>query len=304
VAAWSSQRDSKRHAAKNLAEDCRSKAWQSALPCPQWIILDVQNCVEVVGITVKCGRGAGNPKDLQVLRCSSSTMTGPWVNVKRCFLEPVPTFQECIRHLLEFDPGAPSRYWMLIFHQCWDGDYVSVQAPVKVLAKPAANEEWTAFGRKDSLSTFFHESITITQDESKLRQLAKQIGVNLDFAEQIKSVFEKYDSSKSGSLCYADFAKVVRSILVQVHNSDRGVEGNSSFEIPERRLQSLWFDVDADGSGRVELGEFMVWYCNIFMQKECPKKSFHSSRMAESSNELYYARLGQNRMHQVMHSGE
>merc|ERR1712157_14080 len=98
------------------------------------------------------------------------------------------------------------------------------------------------------------------------------------------------------SLGYPDFAKVVRTMTLRRATGASGT--GASVEVPDNRIRALWQDVDADGSGRVELEEFLIWFYTTFHggspEQVLPSK--HSHRQAETVTERFYASLGCNRL--------
>eukprot|EP00929_Paragymnodinium_shiwhaense_P067278 TRINITY_DN33877_c0_g1_i1.p1 TRINITY_DN33877_c0_g1~~TRINITY_DN33877_c0_g1_i1.p1 ORF type:complete len:1136 (-),score=267.63 TRINITY_DN33877_c0_g1_i1:59-3466(-) len=308
VRLWSSQRDGNRHAASNLMGEVKGKSnvaasqknWESDGPAPQWLLLDLGKEELLSGLRLRCPGGQGTPQDLQILRSSTDSPTGPWVPVARVLLADAAGNQpKNPRHLIGFNGTRPSRFWKLIFHETWTpGDFVSVLSPLVLLAEPPqeaaeckTDVEQKIEKQNDNLemTVLFAEDLNIGPDEREVRKLARDNNMPLEHAEVIWKEFKKFDATGLGSVGFDDFVVVVNSVL-GVKDS-KGLMG-----IPEKRLGKLWQEVDIDGKGRVDFADFTLWFFEHFLKKDQLVESSHSERAADSASERFYASFGMNRL--------
>eukprot|EP00927_Polykrikos_kofoidii_P054046 TRINITY_DN48531_c0_g1_i1.p1 TRINITY_DN48531_c0_g1~~TRINITY_DN48531_c0_g1_i1.p1 ORF type:complete len:1023 (-),score=145.43 TRINITY_DN48531_c0_g1_i1:354-3035(-) len=291
VCEWSSQLDGGRHAATNLATGARTKCWESTGMAPQWVVLELPQELEVSGIRLRLRGEKGDPKDLHISR--SFTMKGPWVDVKRCFLDcEGQQHREFPLHRIGFEGGSPSRFWKLTVNETWCPGPVCLLAPLVVLVEPPPPEG--SLARGPSLTTMFCESVNISEEEREMRMLARNHQIPLDYAEYLRGELAKYDSSGVGSLSFENFAQVVRAMI----SEENPPHVERAEDISDRRLQKLWREVDCDGSGRVELEEFMIWLHAMFRRNmnADSQMSVHSNRPADTVSERLYASFGVNRL--------
>mmetsp|Transcript_97150 Transcript_97150/g.217384 ORF Transcript_97150/g.217384 Transcript_97150/m.217384 type:complete len:824 (-) Transcript_97150:67-2538(-) len=328
VVRFSSQKDPSRHAATNLQEGTNAgNIWESQGPPEQWLVLDLGFETEICGVQLRCTGTQMDPKDMTVMRGSSGiTLSqktphregdkeplpdGPWVIVRRCFVEAGPGCRHKQLHRITFEKSR-GRYFKLIFHETWGtARRVRLLNPLVVLARPqdlkardcevAAAEvllgEGKSLVRRPSLTTMFSEAINLSPEEREMRIIARKHGIPLDYAEAIRDEFHRFDVNGKGSLGYLDFGKVVRTMTVRRAGGVAGEKGQAGSEVPESRIRYLWHDVDTDGSGRVELEEFLIWFYRCFHSgEEDSHQSPHSDRQADSVTERFYAALGSNRL--------
>ena len=100
--------------------------------------------------------------------------------------------------------------------------------------------------------------------------------------ENIKKRFDEFDLDGSGEIEYDEFQLIICKLL-KVSNMD---------EIPPDRLHQLWRMVDADGSGSVDVEEFIVWYGQYFYQDP----SQGAAGTHRSPIEIFYSLLGSDRL--------
>lgn len=86
-------------------------------------------------------------------------------------------------------------------------------------------------------------------DERKVRQFCREQGYDLLDVERVKAAFDRADQDDSGMLEQAEF----RAAVASLQNSDAVAINDTTF-------LKLWKEVDADGSGTIELLEFAKWY--------------------------------------------
>ncbi|KAF4742936.1 hypothetical protein FOZ63_015199 [Perkinsus olseni] len=104
----------------------------------------------------------------------------------------------------------------------------------------------------DMLPTIFMH--IATEEESRLRQLAKRYGMSILDVEKIKQEFDKYDVDASGAIEKEEFHSIVRNIL----------GAKEKYDLSQKRLEEFWKMLDADDSGSVTLEEFLGFFWKYF----------------------------------------
>lgn len=298
--------------------------WESAGPPVQWLILDLGSDIKVRGLQLRCPGTFCDPKEVTVLRGSfagrdpleaaadpgvaasgaESPSRGafhsppepdcPWIIVKRCILHAGPerrSQQSC--HRIKFEEVA-ARFLRLVFSQTWgEGRRVRLLRPLVVYAAPADSLRAAPLRPRTSLSTLFSEAVNLSLEDRELRRIARKYGIPLDEAEGVRDQFRRWDTEGEGALSLKAFAPCVRAMV-----ASRVPGGHSpGADVCDSRIKLLWQDVDWDGSGRVELEEFVVWFHKTFCRKphELALRSSHSDHEATMA-ERFYASLGSNRL--------
>lgn len=316
VSHWSSQRDEHRHAAANLAGGSTGSMWESNGPPEQWLILDLGKDVKVRGIQVRCPGTFCDPKEVTLLR---GTLAGkdsseavaepsqtthaaflsprepdcPWIIVKRCVMQagPQKRSQQCC-HRIKFD-DVVARFLRLVFSQTWgDGRRVRLLRPLLIYGVPVVGMDAAPLRHRNSLSTLFSEVVNLSPEDRELRRIARKYGIPLDDAEGVRDQFRRWDVDNKGFLNFSAFAKCVRAMV-----TSKATGLSVGADVCDSRIKLLWQDVDWDGSGRVELEEFVVWFHKTFCRKSHEKavRSHHSDHEA-TVTERFYASLGTNRL--------
>jgi len=215
---------------------------------------------------------------------------GAWVTVCRSFIQGGPEFRATqSMHAISF-PIEQSRYWKVIFHNTWGPNRrVRVLAPLALLGVRPRQVE-----HRRSLTMLFNENVNLSEADRVIRQVARSHGISLKYAEEVWTEFQRYDADSEGSLSYTQFARVVQDL------TSRSMEGFSGAraEVGEGRVRRLWQEVDADGSGRVEFKEFLLWFHNLFQNDAISSTNYsrHSPKGAVTVTERYYASMGTNRI--------
>jgi len=215
---------------------------------------------------------------------------GAWVTVCRSFVQGGPEFRATrTMHAISF-PSERSRYWKVIFHNTWGPNRrVRVLSPLALFGVGPRQVE-----HRGSLTMLFNENVNLSEADLIIRQVARSHGISLKYAEEVWTEFQRYDADSEGSLSYTQFARVVQDL------TSRSMEGFSGAraEVGEGRVRRLWQEVDADGSGRVEFKEFLLWFHNLFQNDATvsTKHSRHSPKGAVTVTERYYASMGTNRI--------
>jgi len=159
--------------------------------------------------------------------------------------------------------------------------------PLLVYGKAVAPN---AAARKISSIVMFDERFIIDELERSTRKLARKYGIPIDYTENVRKEFARFDSENRGFLDYADFKKVVRALTYRHHGQKEDVM------LQDSHLRALWNIVDRDGSGCVEFEEFLQWFYSHFQKEKPPARSLHGSGMVDSVTEHFYASMGVNRL--------
>lgn len=123
-------------------------------------------------------------------------------------------------------------------------------------------------------SNGFSEDLLLTDEERRLRQIARQHGVQTDFVEQVKRCFDSFDKDSSGEVDRPEFGQLLNKLLKVPPN----------YELPPSRVQYFWAQVDTDNSGKAVFEEFLQWYIKNFgdtsgsdePRKRMPFEDFYS----------------------------
>jgi len=325
VVDWSSQRDDDRHAAANLANGPHGSMWESHGPPEQWLVFDFGIKVAVSSMQLRCTGLQMDPKDILLFRCGAEgsgaganmlakkdssgdpvvVPDGPWIIARRCLVGAGPSSRsEKSAHNVPVGGGQRSRFWRLEVKEAWGGNRrVRILAPLVFHCLPLEQRSEDnvlagvelQFQRQPSLTTMFSEVVNLSREDRDMRMIARKHGIPIDIAEKVLEDFKRFDVDKTGSLDFRDFVGLLRVLVARRKAS---LSSKSAEEkMPESRVRGLWQTVDVDGSGRIEMEEFLVWYHFAFhVNVQEPEWSRHSDRVADSVAEQFYAALGSQRL--------
>lgn len=319
VISWSSQKRGPQSTASNLEVGTvtSNTRWETNGKPEHWLLLDLQKECEVSACSFRFTGTQFDPKNVTLMRggpdieglvkkvmsmhrrSSASDisplditllMGGTWIVAQRCTLD---FGTNRTHHKLAFS-ACSGRYWRLVFHESYSSTgNIRLLAPLQILGVPVPSQQGGDLSRRPSLTLLFTEAFNLGDEERETRRLARQYAVPIDYAEYVRKEFNRYDSSGTGALDYADFSKVVQTMARQKASVSRSRDE----KIPESRIRKLWQNVDLDGSGFVEFGEFLLWfYHNFNSDSRYATKSFHSNKLADSATENFYASMGCNRL--------
>jgi len=91
-------------------------------------------------------------------------------------------------------------------------------------------------------------------EERTIRQLARDQGMLLPDVERVKQLFDTFDTDGSGEIEEEEFRHILYKMLNVRDVSD----------VPIKRLERYWREVDLDGSGCIGFNEFLIWYKTSF----------------------------------------
>jgi hypothetical protein len=317
VISWTSQRDNERHAAANLVQgENPGYLWESAGPPEQTLIFDTLRDREVCGLHLRCSGTKADPKDVTLKR--SFSKDGPWVIVRRIYVNAGSKNRETVKHEFLFDPGGASRYWKFDINQNWGAaTHVSISAPLTFLAKPLdENEEYITesdlstwdlgfFKHAVNLTVYFDESLALSHEDREVRSMARNCDIPLDYAERVYDEFRRYASKRADSdrlaLMYDGFSRLLHAMITRsAANFSTSTQCDVSFDIPESRVHHMWHEVQQDTSGYVHFQSFLVWFYQMFHCSPVAAVSPHSHRQANTVTERFYAGLGRERLRKIV----
>jgi len=120
--------------------------------------------------------------------------------------------------------------------------------------------------------------VVLSDKEKRMRELAAEMELNICDVEDIEREFTRFDEDGSGQIEYGEFRSLI-SVLLKAKPED----------IPERRMQQLWAEIDSDKSGNVDFEEFLEWYAKYFLDDG-------QSNIGGNPMEQFYAGFGKQRM--------
>jgi Ca2+-binding EF-hand superfamily protein len=129
---------------------------------------------------------------------------------------------------------------------------------------------------------FIEESLVengdLTEDDLKIREIARDLNITFPEIEKVKRVFDKYDEDGSGLMEKDEFALMMKDLIC--------VGKLKGQEVPRALLENQWRGVDHDGSGEVEFDEFCEWYFFAYlpMMAEMESKASRHSAAALKAN--------------------
>mmetsp|Transcript_71381 Transcript_71381/g.152531 ORF Transcript_71381/g.152531 Transcript_71381/m.152531 type:complete len:561 (-) Transcript_71381:104-1786(-) len=97
------------------------------------------------------------------------------------------------------------------------------------------------------------EVLVPDQRERRIREITRAFGLYVSDVDAIKRIFDKYDTEKNGCLDQEEF-RVMLADLMHVELS----------EMPKKKIQVYWCEIDLDQDGGVNFDEFLIWYCRRF----------------------------------------
>lgn len=127
----------------------------------------------------------------------------------------------------------------------------------------------------------FSESLLLTDDQLRLRRLAREVGAAVPVVESVKREFDRFDADGTGTIEYSEFGKLVSLCfgLTQQRGTTREV-----MVLPEKRVKAFWMEIDPARKGAVTLEEFIPWYITHFgnimpssLSKGTPLEDFYRS---------------------------
>jgi len=101
----------------------------------------------------------------------------------------------------------------------------------------------------------FSENVLLSEEQRKIRQIARTHGMDIVQVESFKAAFDGFDLDKSGEIDFEEFEKLLYAL----------VKVPSHLDLPKSRLNQFWAECDVDGSGAISFEEFLEFYQRYFM---------------------------------------
>merc|ERR1719174_312611 len=122
------------------------------------------------------------------------------------------------------------------------------------------------------------ESGDLTDEDLRIREIARELGISFPEIEKVKKVYDKYDEDGSGQMEKDEFAMMMNDLVC--------VGKLKGHEVPRALLEDQWKGVDHDGSGEVDFEEFCEWYFFAYqpMMAEMEAKGARHSAAALKGN--------------------
>lgn len=111
-----------------------------------------------------------------------------------------------------------------------------------------------SFLRWSILTSWTEEMMMPSKAERNIRALAREQEMPLPDVEKVKAMFDEFDTDGSGEIEEEEFRHILYKML---HVRD-------VTDVPIKRLQRYWREVDIDGSGSIGFDEFLIWYKTSF----------------------------------------
>lgn len=98
------------------------------------------------------------------------------------------------------------------------------------------------------------EMLVSDPQERFLRQLAREHGLAMTDVDDMKKLFDRFDSDKNGYICENEF-RTMMAILMQ---------GTSPEDLPEQTVHRMWGEIDDRQTGIITFERFLLWSSGNF----------------------------------------
>lgn len=114
----------------------------------------------------------------------------------------------------------------------------------------------------------FMEFVNLSPIEREMRRVGQRLGLSSAEMDHYKALFDKYDTDHSGFIDLGEFTRLLHALMKIPRN----------LTIPQNRVMHFWNECDADGSGEVDLEEFVSFYIRHFDPESLnPMMDFYKS---------------------------
>jgi len=119
----------------------------------------------------------------------------------------------------------------------------------------------------------FQQELLLSPTKIRTRDLARRYNLSIAEVDSVHAKFELFDEDGSGVIEFNEFEKLLYKLM----------KVPAEEEIPARRLQHFWREIDIDGNGSVCFAEFLQWYIKYFDMKGTsnisPMEQFYQSQL-------------------------
>lgn len=112
----------------------------------------------------------------------------------------------------------------------------------------------------------FLEYVNLTKGQLEVREIGHRLGLTPAEIDHYKALYDKYDINGSGGIDLHEFKELLHICM----------KCPKTLRMPDSRIMHFWAECDADGSGIVDLKEFITFYKKYFdVDAEDPEEDFY-----------------------------
>lgn len=100
----------------------------------------------------------------------------------------------------------------------------------------------------------FSEAVLLTEQQRKIRQIAREHELPIVTVEEYKQAFDDFDEDGSGCIEFEEFQKLLYNLI----------KVPSHLDLPVNRVRQFWTETDVDGGGAIGFEEFLLFYTRYF----------------------------------------
>jgi len=145
-------------------------------------------------------------------------------------------------------------------------------SPTEIMGVVDKNMDGTVDFRE--FATWFHERgfeeyMNLTREQIEVRRVGQKLGICANDMDWYKHEYDKFDTNGNGLIGLDEFRELMH-ILLKIPKEHR---------IPESRMLHFWRQADSDGSGEIDLQEFVTFYIKYFSREvtEDPIEDYYKS---------------------------
>jgi len=113
----------------------------------------------------------------------------------------------------------------------------------------------------------FHSSMFVDKNEMYTRHVARKLKINNADMDRFTALYSKFDLDASGTISRDEFRKLMHVLM----------KTTPGLDIPESRIEHFFMEADENGSGCIDLEEFVKFYLQYFnVGASDPMEDFYS----------------------------